>query len=322
MTGGKREDAETAHGGKATGRSRKLGRGLSQVSHVFLSGAERDSAQAVEGASARNDDASDIKFWLPEARLISVTSGAGVCGKTTVAANIGFGLHEKGRKIAFVDADPDGPGIMAVTGVAPTADGESLMRTNEAFGGIAAVGGVASEGQSSSKGSGTATAVGRIAEAARQARTLVVDTSPRGESSPAVWQLARLVLVLTEPATESMQASYATIKRVRSASSRARIGVIVNRAKDHDEAEQCFRKISGVSRRFLKTNTRNYGFIVHSDAVREACERAVPLTRAFPGSRAARCIDSILALIVMDESAIARRRREVTVEACALKGGR
>ena len=321
MTGGKKEGAKPARGSKATGRSRKLGRGLSQVSHVFLSGAERERGKAVVGQKAVKDDATDIKFWLPEARLISVTSGAGVCGKTTVAANIGFGLHERGRKIAFVDADPGSPGIMAITGGAPVADGEPVVRTNEAFGMIAAVGGVPSTEESGGEGAGTAVTVSSIEEAARQARTLVVDTSPRAESSLVVWQLARLVLVLTEPATESMQASYATIKRVRSASARARIGVIVNKAKDHDEAEQCFRKISGVSRRFLKINTRNYGFIVHSDAVREACDRAVPLTRAFPGSRAAKCINSILALIVMDESAIARRRREVTVEACALKGG-
>jgi flagellar biosynthesis protein FlhG len=321
MAEGKTEEPMPAESTKATRRSRKLGRGLSQVSHVFLSGAERVNVGAAERDDIRADDASNIKFWLPDARLISVTSGAGVCGKSMVAANIGFGLHQRGRKIAFVDADPDSPGIMAITGSVPAVAGESLMRTNEAFGSMIAAGGRADTEASGGKGVGSSATVSHIEEAARQARTLVVDTSPRAESSPTIWQLARLVLVLTEPATESMQASYATIKRIRSSSSRGRIGVIVNMAKDHDEAEQCFRKISNVSRRFLKINTRNYGFIVHSDAVREACERAVPLIRAFPGSSAARCIDSILALIVMDESAIARRRREVTIETCALKGG-
>jgi flagellar biosynthesis protein FlhG len=302
---------------KTTRRSRKLGRGLSQVSHVFLSGATREKAGRKKGA----EDAVDIRFWLPDARLISVTSGVGVCGKSMIAANIGFGLYERGRKVAFVDADSDSRGIMVITGSVPDKTGQQLMTTNEAFGSMVTVGRGAGPEASAEKESGSTGAVDHIEEAARQARTVVVDTSPRAESSLAVWQLARLVLVITEPATESMQASYATIKRIRSAPTRARIGVIVNKAKDHDEAEQCFRKISNVSRRFLKFNTRNYGFIVHSDDVREACERAVPLSRAFPGSRAARCIDSILALMVMDESAIARRRREVKVEACALNGG-
>jgi flagellar biosynthesis protein FlhG len=295
--------------------SRKLGRGLSQVSHVFLSGAASEGEETELVA----EDAADIRFWLPDARLISVTSGVGVCGKSTVAANIGFGLCERGRKVAFVDADSGSPGIMIITGSSPAEAGHRMMRTNEAFGSMVAVGG---DGEASgAREAGPAAAVRHIEEAARQARTVLVDTSPRAESSLTVWQLARLVLVITEPATERMQASYATIKRIRSAPTRARIGVIVNKAKDHDEAEQCFRKISNVSRRFLKINTRNYGFIVHSEEVREACEMAVPLIQAFPGSRAARCMDSILALMVMDESAIARRRREVKVEACASRGG-
>ncbi|MFH1312725.1 MAG: P-loop NTPase [Candidatus Eisenbacteria bacterium] len=317
MTDANTEEARPDRRAKTTRHSRKLGRGLSQVSHVFLSGATREKT----GTTAGIDDAADIRFWLPDARLISITSGAGVCGKSMVAANIGFGLYERGRKVAFVDADSDSPGIMVITGSVLAEAGHRLMKTNEAFGNIVMVGTGARAEASAEEGSGSTAAAGHIEEAARQARTVLVDTSPRAESSLTVWQLARLILVITEPATESMQASYATIKRIRSASRRARIGVIVNKAKDHDEAEQCFRKISNVSRRFLKINIRNCGFIVHSDDVREACERAVPLSRAFPGSRAARCMNSILALIVMDESAIARRRREVTVEACASRGG-
>ena len=136
-----------------------------------------------------------------------------------------------------------------------------------------------------------------------------------------IWKFSRLVVVLAEANTEKMQASYATIKRVNSVAPNTRIGLVVNLVQSHEEAESCFRKISGVCRRFLKINLRNYGHIVHSGTVNEAYQRAVPLIRAFPESRAATCISSILGLIVMDESAIAKRRREVKAEECALKGG-
>jgi flagellar biosynthesis protein FlhG len=163
--------------------------------------------------------------------------------------------------------------------------------------------------------------LGELERASRQAQYVFVDTSPKGGTSDLIWKIARLVVVIAEPDTDRMRASYATIKRVNSASPEGRVGLVVNMAKGHDEAEQCFRKISGVCRRFLKINLRNYGHIVFSDRVAEVCERAEPLIRAWPGSGAARCVNSILRLIVMDESAIAKRRREVRVKECALKGG-
>jgi flagellar biosynthesis protein FlhG len=301
------------HRSKVPKRARKLGRGLSEVSSVFLSGAE--------GADAGAADAADIRLWMPDAHIISITSGVGVCGKTLLAANLGFGLHDKGRKVAYVDADQDRPGIIELTGSAPAGGDQPFMRTNEAFGGVVAIDVESGTHAGDKGGAGPGLSIGHIDAAARLAQTVLIDTSPKMESSRAVWQLARLVLVLTEPATDKMRASYATIKQVCGVLKGGRIGLIVNMAKDYYEAEQCFRKISNVCRRFLKMNPRNYGFIVHSDAVREACGRAVPLVRAFPGSKAAACIESILGLIVMDESAIARRRREVTVEECALKGG-
>jgi hypothetical protein len=50
-------------------------------------------------------------------------------------------------------------------------------------------------------------------------------------------------------------------------------------------------------------------------------ERAVPLVREYPAHKITKCIDYIVGLIVMDQLAIARRRREVTVKACASREG-
>jgi hypothetical protein len=48
----------------------------------------------------------------------------------------------------------------------------------------------------------------------------------------------------------------------------------------------------------------------------------MPLAREYPASRITTCLDYIVRLIVMDQLAIARRRREVTVRACASREGR
>lgn len=292
---------------------RKLGRGLSEVSHVFLSGAQRDDTAPLDGA--------DAGLWMPDAHLMSVTSGVGVRGKSVVAANLGFGLSEQGRSVAFVNADSAKPGILEITGSASGTLRPPFKTANAAFGGIMCVD-AQREAEAASPGHAVAaSSLGSLETAARHAQVVVIDTSSHAESSITIWKLARLVMVLTEPSTDKMRASYATIKRACHVLHDGRIGLIVNMVTGHGEAEQCFRKLSSVCRRFLKVNLRNYGFIVHSDVVMEAYEAAVPLCRAYPDSEAAKCIGSILRLIVMDESAIAKRRREVTIRECALKGG-
>jgi MinD-like ATPase involved in chromosome partitioning or flagellar assembly len=83
-----------------------------------------------------------------------------------------------------------------------------------------------------------------------------------------------------------------------------------------------FRKLAEISRKVLKINLRNYGYVFLDDAVPEALRQTVPLVMAFPDSRAVRCLEEILGLIAMDESAIARRRKEVKLTECALKRGK
>jgi flagellar biosynthesis protein FlhG len=291
---------------------KKLGRGLSQVSHVFLSGVERQQPEAPE--------AEDVKLWLPDGSLISVTSGVGVRGKTLVASSLGLGLCERGRRVALVNADSAKPDILDLVAHIGRATNGRFPASDLDAGGLSAM-----DMEHDDPGSTVGLSSGPVdvlESAARQAQFVIVDTSPASRFGVRIWKSARLVIVITEANTEKMRASYATIKRVNAVSPTKRVGLVVNRVQGHEEAESCFRQVSGVCRRFLKINLRNYGYIIHSTRVNEAYQRAVPLIRAFPESRAAKCISSILGLIMMDESAIAKRRREVREEECALKGGK
>jgi flagellar biosynthesis protein FlhG len=296
-------------GPKRPRKRKKLGRGLSDISHIFLSGAEKPAVEAaVDHASA---------FSAPEVDVISVTSGPGVRGKTFLAANLAFGLSLEGYRLALVNADPGRPDILDATGV-DCGDGcADEMTSSPAFGSIMEADLV---GRMRAGFGGIGEAVSAIEVVDRlstRVQRVIVDTAPEAAPSLSVWRLARLVLVITEPSSEAMKASYLTIKHVLAESPRPRIGLIVNFAVDRNEGDKCHRKMSNVCRRFLKTNIRNYGYIVSGEEVREACGKAVPLAREYPASEITKCIDYIVRLIVMDQLAIARRRREVTVRACA-----
>jgi flagellar biosynthesis protein FlhG len=295
-------------------RRRKSARGLSEISHVFLSAAEKPEAeeQADKGWA----------LWMPEVDILSITSGEGVRGKTFLAANLAFGLSYEGYRLAIVDADARKPGILEITGAVRADEDDGASTSNSVFGSIPEIdfqtAGRLIPGPEPSPGS----PVSALEKVARRVQRLVVDTAPVGLSSLAIWKATGLAIVITEPSSDGMRSSYLTIKRINRVAPAARLGVIVNMAGSLAEAERCFRKISSVCRRFLKTNVRNYGYIIHSAEVAEACARAIPLIRAFPESRIAKCVDSIVRLVIMDELAIARRRREVTLNACVSREGR
>jgi MinD-like ATPase involved in chromosome partitioning or flagellar assembly len=299
-------------GPKKPTRRRKLGRGLSDISHVFLSGAAKPEA--------KGEPETGPGIWAPDIDILSVTSGEGVRGKTFLAANLAFGLSLEGYRLGLVNADPVRPDILDVTGVGSVDAAADSLKSNTHFGAIPEADLV--RGQGFGKTFEPASAVSTIEKLAARTQRVIVDTSAVAGSSLNVWRLAGLVLVVAGPSSEGMKSSYVTIKRVHSVSPAARIGLVVNFAADRNEADRCCKKLSNVCRRFLKTNLRNYGYIVPSEAVEESCRRAVPLAREYPDSRITRCIDYIVRLIVMDQLAIARRRREVTVRACASREGR
>jgi MinD-like ATPase involved in chromosome partitioning or flagellar assembly len=254
-----------------------------------------------------------------------------VRGKTFLAANLAFGLFSEGRSVGVVNADSEKPDIISVIGAVPSDGDNGLATASARFGGLPvgdvfgsflpSAGEVSGEAAEGSAG-GRMAPLAALEAVAGRAGSVIVDTSPRGEPSRLVWSTAGLTLVVARAGSEAMQAAYVTVKRVRSISPVGRIGLVVNMASSRAEAGKCFRKMSEVCRRFLKTNIRNYGYIVHSDIAGEACRKAVPVAQAYPESETAKCIHSILKLIMMDESAIARRRREVKFKTCALREGR
>jgi flagellar biosynthesis protein FlhG len=295
-------------------KRKKLGRGLSDISHVFLSGAEE--------ARAKDQADADSSLWFPDVDVLSVTSGEGVRGKTFLSANLAFGLSLEGYRVALVNADPARPGILDVTGADFDREDSGELRSNPGFGGMPEVDLVRFPDPASPKTVGSVSSAAGIERLGTRVQRIVVDTSPTAGTGLAIWKFAKLILVIAEASSEGMKSSYLTIKRVHSASPSARIGLVVNLAEDRNIAGQCHRKLSNVCRRFLKTNLRNYGYIVPSDAVERSCRRAVPLAREHPESRIAKCIDYVVRLIIMDQMAIARRRREVMVRTCGSREGR
>jgi len=272
---------------KVKHRRKKLGRGLADVSHVFLSGVSEK--QTTEPGD----------FWLPERSLITVTSPSEIKGKTLLAANLAYGLASRGRRVKLVSDDE--------TLISQRAD-----RLSSDAGGALGILSLREMGLTSSRVDVDPDWVDGIAS---DSDLVIVEIAASDPKSAGIWRFSRLVIVIAEPGTQQMQSAYATIKQVTGSSCKIRIGLVVNLARSYDEAERCFRKISGACRQFLKINIRNYGHILFDESVEETKRQGRPLWEVSDSS-IGDCMRSIVRCFVIDERAIGRRRKEVKQRSC------
>jgi len=234
-----------------------------------------------------------------QAVTIAVTSGKGGVGKTSVVVNLAVALARLRNRVAVLDADFGLGNVDVLLGLAPTGHVGHLLTGEKTLTEIALPGPVGIRIVPASSGLQDLTALTarqwqRLADAletvCRESDYLLIDTAA-GISDNVIALLvgAQRVLVVTSLEPSAIVDAYALIKIVSHADPHKEIAVVVNGARDHEEADLVFRQLEVAATRFLKRHLVYYGHIVHDPAVREAVleQRAVVDHR--PQSPASRC---------------------------------
>src|SRR5262249_47766804 len=101
--------------------------------------------------------------------------------------------------------------------------------------------------------------------------------------------MAGRVLVVTSFEPTAVVDAYAVIKILTSTNPTKEVGLVVNAARDGDEAGLVFRQLDIASSRFLRRGLRYYGFIVQDAAVPEAVRAQRAVVDHVPQAPASRC---------------------------------
>ncbi|TKJ42246.1 hypothetical protein CEE37_00790 [candidate division LCP-89 bacterium B3_LCP] len=250
----------------------------------------------INDQAARLRDISRLKRATEEhlrpVRRIAITSGKGGVGKSNISINLGICFQRLKRRVLLVDADTNLANIDILLGLSPK---YTL--------GDAVIGGqfltdILLSGPEGLKilpaSSGITELVGldevvadRLDNAMAQLESgqdaVILDTG--AGISPTVVQFASgadEVIVVTTPEPTAITDAYATIKVISSRNPALKFHLLVNFAKNRQQAEEVARKIQLVVENYLTVKINTLGFIPFDAHVPQAVARQKPFVLTNP----------------------------------------
>lgn len=250
-------------------------------------------------------------------RTIAVTSGKGGVGKTTVVANLGVALAQRGLRVMVLDADLGLGNLDVMLGLNPPYNLQHVLQ------GEREIWEVVVEGPGGIRVLPASSGVQELAELTPVQRlellqridslqhavdVLLIDTAAGITSNVTYFNVvAQEILLVASPDPASLTDAYALMKVLCTKYGARNFRLVVNLARDPQEADRVQRCLGEVADRFLGVRVAYLGCVLQDEAVRRAVRMQRAAQEAFPHSRASHCFRQ-LAERLCREPALAHSR--------------
>jgi len=259
----------------------------------------------------------------PKARVITVTSGKGGVGKTSISINLAIQLTRLGKKVVVFDADFGLANIEVMLGVRPQYNLADMMFRGKDLTDIITQG---EEGISFiSGGSGIQELASmnreqvmyltsRLIALDKYADVIIVDTGAGISDSVLEFVLASTeVLLVATPEPTSITDAYALLKALNRKEEFVKedtsIKMISNRVTSLAEGQNLYEKMSVVSDKFLNIPITYLGSVPLDDQINKAVMRQKPVSVINPDAPSAKAIKQIAeTLLDMDIEDVSEKR--------------
>lgn len=238
------------------------------------------------------------------ARTITVTSGKGGVGKTSLVANMAICLAQAGQRVIILDADLGLANIDVVFGVRPK---HNLM---DVVNGDMNIDEIMIQGPNGIQIIAGGSGVSELAELdAEQSMRLfnqlrfledktdylLIDTGAGiSDNVISFCQAADQIIVITTSEPTALADAYGIIKIISNRRPESHVSVIVNRVDDETEGTQVHERLSRVAREFLGFNIHHLGNLLQDRNMHLAVRQQTPLLLFSPMSPAATGIRKIV----------------------------
>lgn len=276
---------------------------------VVVSGADRDQAarlralvadlappvQSVQPSSLdrpRIPPASTWKHPGRTAKVVTVASGKGGVGKTSVAVNLSIAFHRAGLRTTLVDADLGTANADVVCGISPArrldqaiCDSRHALPLSKLsiptpYGFHLIPGAVGMAAMTDLSSDHRRRLVNGLIDLDRTSDIIVIDTAAGiGPNTRCFMHAADLPLVVVTPDPASIADAYALLKclATEGLSHNAGLSLVINQVSSVEEAAHVHERLAAVTRRFLKLDPPSLGSIMWDSHVLLASRARRPL---------------------------------------------
>jgi flagellar biosynthesis protein FlhG len=249
---------------------------------------------------------------LPRSRMIVVAGGKSGVGVTTVSVNLAVALAKHGQRTVLLDADLQQPDAAVLCGclqspglgevLASKRDIHEVLQRGPA--GLQLVSGIASDGKSPCTPKSQQRLLRQLHSLSKHVDVVVIDAgSGPTDLARQLWAAADEVLLVTSPDVVAVMDSYAAVKTMYTPAPVApHLRLVVNRANDHEQALDVFRRIDQSCQRFLEVSLHMEAALPRDEQAKHAARHGVPVLLLTPHSPLSRAVDHLAgALVPVDE---------------------
>ncbi len=243
------------------------------------------------------------------AKVLTIASGKGGVGKTSISLNLALALARAGYRVCLFDADLGLANVNILTGLYPdhglaeVIEGEKTMADImiRGFSGIDIIPGSSGVEKLADLTGPEANRLIRGFLALPDYDYFIIDTS--AGVSTQVLSFCRacheMILVAT-PEPTSLTDAYSLLKVLSRQGNMPSIRVIINQVQSAEAAKQAYAKLKKTVHRFLSVKLVPLGILVRDPNVSIAVVSQIPFLTLFPDTQASRCIRSMALKLVKD----------------------
>jgi len=227
-------------------------------------------------------------------RTISITSGKGGVGKTTLVSNIATSLARRGNRVLILDGDLGMAnvdimfGVRTIYSVMDVLSGQKTLEdviVRVADNIYLIPGGSGIYGLSRLASIQKQILLDQVSGLDQQFDFMLIDTAPGIDDNVLYLNAAaQEILVVVTPDPASLTDAYALIKVLSQRHRESRFGIVCNMVRDEAEAMAVFRRLSDVSSRFLCVSLDFKGFLTIDPTLRQATKQQQLIVDCMPGS--------------------------------------
>ena len=242
-------------------------------------------------------------------RIITITSGKGGVGKSSIAVNLGLSLVNSGKKVLLFDGDLGLANINVLMGIIPK---YNLYHTVKGYKSISEIIIHTPEGLDIIPGASGHSNIANLSEKERKSiiqdftrlnryDVFLIDTGAGINLNVVELALpADDIIVLTTPEPTSITDAYGIIKSIALVSSDKNIHLVVNRASSSIEGRKVSERLVNICEQFLNFKIQSLGFIYEDINVSKSVRKQKPFYLLFPKSKASACLN-ILTSKILDQ---------------------